>query len=348
MENDKVLDATRPYADFGERLWRAMDEKRISGPKLAGILEISSQMVGRYLRGESLPGPERLTVIAKVVEVDMLELLGGHHYPSPGRRPRSAPIHQAISRGSRSGAIAADTARSLALIVPDEAHAAGIRVGLTAKPSTEPDFQPELFSAPEVENLGLTNGVLHSAGGLLGVSPRENLTNERWDALRKLERDLSLTVRDVLREYFLASPVLSAAQSLTDLDLEVVANMRIRGPYFRGVIDVVVTRRGEPLIGIEIVSGLGAKIPSLTGAAANWKAATGGKPFIVLFAVPTTSEDDLREARVRKDMSLLVAPEKDAPKLVDACYTISLFNPAAGLTEFFGYIPELLDKALIH
>lgn len=70
------MNSTGRYADFARRCAAAMADKGTTAADLSGALQISTQMVGKYLRGESLPGPERLKLLSGLLDVPVGELIG--------------------------------------------------------------------------------------------------------------------------------------------------------------------------------------------------------------------------------------------------------------------------------
>lgn len=88
---DLVPQPTPPkYPEFAERLNSLLTDSGLAVKDLAAALDISAQMVGKYLRGESMPGAERLLKLAEVLRADLSVLMGGETPRAPG--PKRPPL----------------------------------------------------------------------------------------------------------------------------------------------------------------------------------------------------------------------------------------------------------------
>jgi transcriptional regulator with XRE-family HTH domain len=65
------------FRTFAERLKGALIAKNIGTWRVAAALEVSGQMVGKYLRGESMPAISKLPKLADLLEMPLDELLQG-------------------------------------------------------------------------------------------------------------------------------------------------------------------------------------------------------------------------------------------------------------------------------
>jgi transcriptional regulator with XRE-family HTH domain len=65
------------FATFAARLKEVMDARKLRPWHVAGALEVSGQMVGKYLRGESLPSLIKLKKLSAFLEMPLSELLEG-------------------------------------------------------------------------------------------------------------------------------------------------------------------------------------------------------------------------------------------------------------------------------
>lgn len=286
MDTPTPPEVRRPYIDFGERLSASMAAADVSSPRLAGMLEISSQMVGRYLRGESLPGPQRLRAICAILGADMATLLGEHSFPSPGRAPRG----------------------SLRPSVVTERPIFQYQT-LTTTPEDEPEAVevPFTLTAPEA---------------------RTRLASNPWTSIRKVERELSHATRDLLRD------LVTDAHPFDDFD--VLTEYRVRGPYGRIPVDIVVTHDKHPVLCVEIRSGIGAAVSGLIGTAHSWKVATGGKPLFVIWLVPELPTDRAITylSRIENQLRGLSHPEGDFPPIADDVFVLQVENETVDPSRF--------------
>jgi transcriptional regulator with XRE-family HTH domain len=65
------------YPEFAQLMRDAMDEQQIATYAVASTLKVSTQMVGKYMRGESLPSIDKIPALANLLGVSMDELLVG-------------------------------------------------------------------------------------------------------------------------------------------------------------------------------------------------------------------------------------------------------------------------------
>lgn len=82
-----------PFIETAKAIEAAMQASGITRPQVAGTLDVSSQMVGRYLRGESMPARERMILLAQRLNTTEEALLCGCEYPRAGRRTHAAVMH---------------------------------------------------------------------------------------------------------------------------------------------------------------------------------------------------------------------------------------------------------------
>lgn len=92
MEDNYPHASQARFALFGDRLGRALEAKSLTPADVSGRLRISTQMVGKYLRGESLPRPERLRELSELVGVNMGKLLEGVDVERQPRTPQAVRL----------------------------------------------------------------------------------------------------------------------------------------------------------------------------------------------------------------------------------------------------------------
>jgi len=80
------------YPEFAERLNNFLSDSGLSVKELAAALGISAQMVGKYLRGESMPVAKRLLDMADALKVDVGALVGGESPRAPGPKRSPSPV----------------------------------------------------------------------------------------------------------------------------------------------------------------------------------------------------------------------------------------------------------------
>ena len=79
--------------DFGIRLRRAREERRLSMTQLAGLIGIDYMQIYRYERGQSQPSFGTASRLAKVLQVSLDVLASGSEIPAPPPPPiRNAAI----------------------------------------------------------------------------------------------------------------------------------------------------------------------------------------------------------------------------------------------------------------
>ena len=79
---------------FGDRLGRALGANSLTPADVSGRLRISTQMVGKYLRGESLPSPRRMLELSELVGVTVDQLLEGIDTERQPRTPQALRLLQ--------------------------------------------------------------------------------------------------------------------------------------------------------------------------------------------------------------------------------------------------------------
>ena len=113
MDDNYANIPERRFARFGDRLGRALDAKGLTPADVSGHLRISTQMVGKYLRGESLPSPQRLRELSGLVGIPVEQLLEGVDIQ---RRPRTPQAMRLIQNERSENSRQAHPTR----IIPDD------------------------------------------------------------------------------------------------------------------------------------------------------------------------------------------------------------------------------------